>query len=372
VDRRSFLQRASLGTCGVLTAGIGGALGSEPGRFAREARYYEKLPGGRVRCMLCPRNCVVGEGERGYCRVRRNLEGTYYTLVYGRVCAYHIDPIGKKPFFHFLPGTDALSLATVGCNMACKFCQNWEISQEKPENVHAYAMYPENIVTAAVEHHTPTIAYTYTEPTVYFELMHDTAEEARRRGIASVMVSAGYTNREPLIALTEVLDGIKVDLKAFNDSFYRDVCGSRLQPVLDTIKRVRESGTWLEIVNLIIPTLNDDPEDVGRLCRWVRESLGDDVPVHFTRFYPTYKLKNLPPTTVSAVEQARRIAMDEGLKFAYVGNVPAGHPGESTYCPRCGEVVVGRSGYRLLSLHLEDGRCDRCGEAIPGVWSPPA
>ncbi len=368
--RREFLQACGIGAWGLVGVGLSPAtLVAEDRTFIREAAYYEQLPGNRVRCLVCPRKCVVGDGQRGYCRVRENIGGRYYTIVYGRVCARHIDPIEKKPLFHFLPGTTAYSIATVGCNMACKFCQNWEISQEKPENVGAMNLPPGSIANEAKRWRAPTIAYTYTEPTVFYELMIDSAREGHTKGIRSVMISAGYINEEPLRELAAELDAIKVDLKAHSDDFYTDVCSTSLQPVLDTIVRVKESGTWLELVNLIIPTLNDDEEAVARLCKWVLENVGDEVPIHFTRFYPTYRLKNLPPTPVGSVEKAREIALDSGIKFPYVGNVPAGHPGESTYCPSCGEAVVKRVGYSVQSINIKDGRCAKCGTAIPGVWT---
>jgi pyruvate formate lyase activating enzyme len=338
-------------------------------RFAREARFYEQLPEKRVRCLVCPRRCVVGDGQRGYCRVRENVGGRYYTIVYGRVCARHIDPIEKKPLFHFLPGTTAFSIATVGCNMACKFCQNWEISQERPENIDAYNLPPDRVAETAKRYGSLTIAYTYTEPTVFYEFMLDSAREGHKKGIRSVMISAGYINEIPLRELAAELDAIKVDLKAYKEDFYDGICSTSLQPVLDTIARVKESGTWLEIVNLIIPTLNDDTKDVDRLCKWVLDTVGDEVPIHFTRFYPTYRLKNLPQTPVASVEKAREVAMDRGVKFAYVGNVPAGHAGENTYCPSCGHIVVERVGYSVKSVDISQGKCAKCGTALPGVWT---
>ena len=374
MGRRAFLSRMGLGACAVAGSSLvpgallaGNKFLSSP--YVKEALFYEKLEGGRVRCHICPRECVVSPGQRGYCRVRENNEGKYYTIVHGRVCAYHVDPIEKKPLYHFLPGTTAFSIATVGCNLACKFCQNWEISQELPERVSATNMPPEKVAAAAQKYSSPTIAYTYTDPNVYYEFVLDCARAGHEEGLRSVVISAGYLNRKPLINLIPNLDGIKIDLKSFRDDFYRDVCGVRLDPVLKTISTIREKGLWLEIVNLMIPTLNDSDKDVDRMCKWIVENLGDDVPVHFTRFYPKYKLKNLPATPVSTVERAREIAMSRGVKFAYVGNVPAGNAGESTYCPGCGEVAVRRAGYALIKVNITDGKCNECGTAIPGVWT---
>jgi pyruvate formate lyase activating enzyme len=378
MKRRDFLKALCV-TCGAVgsgaaagcvlsreaLAGTGGALGE----FHKEAMFYEKLNDGRVRCGLCPRGCVVGDGERGYCRVRENLDGVYYTVVYGRVCTYHVDPIEKKPLFHVTPGTTAFSLATVGCNLECKFCQNWEISQERPENVDAVKITPARAVAAAREAGSPAVAFTYTEPTVYFEYMLETAREARKAGLKSVMISSGFIAHDPLAILAATMSAIKIDLKAFTEDYYARICGGRLAPVLDSVVTVKKSGTWLELVYLVIPTLNDDDKDIDAMCKWLVENLGSEVPIHFTRFYPTYKLINLPPTPVSAVERARQVALARGIKFAYVGNVPAGHPGESTYCPGCGGVVIKRAAYTVLANNLRAGKCSKCGTAVPGIWS---
>ena len=374
IGRRQFLGRFSMGACALAGAGMlpASALAGDEfldSPYVKEALYYEKLEDNYIRCHLCPRECVVGPGQRGYCRVRENHEGSYYTIVHGRVCAYHVDPIEKKPLFHFLPGTTAFSIATVGCNLACKFCQNWEISQEVPEKVNATNITPGGVARAAKRFASPTIAYTYTEPNVFHEFVLDCADRGHGEGLKSVVISAGYINRKPLLNMIGRLDGIKIDLKSFEDDFYKDVCAGRLKPVLDTITTIREQGLWLEIVNLMIPTLNDDEKELDNMCKWIVENLGDDVPIHFTRFYPQYKLKNLPPTPVSMVERAREIAMARGLKFAYTGNVPTGHPGESTYCPSCGEVVIKRAGFSVLSVNLKQGKCGKCGTEIPGVWS---
>jgi len=360
------------GPVGQLIAGNALASGEEGAAsrpFYREAKYYEKLAEGRVRCLICPRKCVVGDGERGYCDVRENVGGKYYTVVYGRVCTYNVDPIEKKPFFHFLPGSTAFSLATVGCNLDCKFCQNWEISQEKPENIPATDMPPAKVVEAAERQKAPVVAYTYTEPTVYYEFMLDTARASRARGLRNVMVSGGYINVEPLLALAREMDAIKIDLKGFTPKFYADTCNGTLPPVLDAIAAVRKAGTWLEIVCLLIPTLNDGEREIDAMAKWLVGNVGADVPVHFTRFYPTYKLANLPPTPVATVERARQIAMARGLKYVYVGNVPARNPGESTYCGKCGDEAIERAGFTVLANRLHEGRCLRCNAPIPGVWS---
>ncbi len=370
MQRREFIRTVCTGSCGIAVSGVfpGRALAADK-PYEVEARYYEKLDDNWVSCQVCPRGCAVADGKKGFCRVRINRGGKYYSSVYGRACTYHVDPIEKKPLFHFMPGTTAFSIATVGCNLDCKFCQNWEISQEHPENVDAYELKPAKVVEAAKQFDAPTIAYTYTEPIVWFEYALDCVRAGHDEGLRSVMISAGYMNREPMVEVAGEMDAIKIDLKSINGDYYKDICSATLQPVLSTLATIRETGTWLEIVNLMVPTLNDSDEDVEKLCKWVKENLGSDVPVHFTRFYPTYKLKNLPPTPVVTVEKARAIALANGINYPYVGNVPSGHPGESTYCPGCGEMVIKRVGYRVLSITLKDGKCPSCGIEIPGIWS---
>ncbi|MDD4856478.1 MAG: AmmeMemoRadiSam system radical SAM enzyme [Candidatus Krumholzibacteria bacterium] len=332
-----------------------------------EARYYERLEQKRIRCLLCPRECLVGDGERGFCRVRENRNGAYHTLVYARPCAIHLDPIEKKPFFHVLPGTQALSLATVGCNLTCKFCQNWQISQSSPEDAETENTPPSRIVEQALTLRTPSVAFTYGEPIVFIEYAEDIARLARQNGLRSVVVSNGYIRKDPLLNLCGLVDAIKVDLKAFEESYYRDICGATLQPVLDTILQIRSRKVWLELVYLVVPTLNDDEAKIADMARWVSANLGPDVPLHFSRFYPQYRLENLPPTPVSTLDRAYEICRAEGLHYVYVGNVP-GHRAESTFCPKCSKKVITRSGYRLESLDVVNGKCRFCGHEIPGIW----
>jgi pyruvate formate lyase activating enzyme len=338
MKRRRFIQTAAAGSGLALGPGLAPALvnlysfGQEASLSHVEARYYKKLPDREIECGLCPRKCRLGDKERGYCGVRENDGGTYYSLVYGKVCALNVDPVEKKPFFHVLPGTKALSLAAAGCNVNCKFCQNWEISQARPEQVRAIDLPPDRAVEMAARFRCPTIAYTYSEPTVYFEYMADTADEARRRGIRSLVVSGGHISTEPLEDLIKKVAAIKIDLKAFRPEFYKEYVRGDLQPVLDNLVLIKKSGVWLEIVYLVIPTLNDSVDDIRRMARWLAGAVGPDVPLHFTRFSPMYLLKNLPPTPVQTLEAARRAARDEGLRFVYIGNVP-GHEAENTLCP---------------------------------------
>jgi pyruvate formate lyase activating enzyme len=333
-----------------------------------EARYYRKLPDREIECELCPRRCRLGDKERGYCGVRENIGGTYYTLVYGKPCSLHVDPIEKKPFFHFLPGTNALSLATAGCNVNCKFCQNWEISQVRPEQVDHLDLPPADVSKLSLEYRCPSIAYTYTEPVVFFEYMTDSAVEARKRKIRNVVVTGGHILQEPLEELLDSVDAVKIDLKAFSQDFYASYVRGELKPVLDAIRKVGRSRVWLEVVYLVIPTLNDDVREIREMSRWLLGEVGPDVPLHFSRFIPMYLMKNFPPTPLSTLETAHGVARDEGLHFVYVGNVP-GHPGENTYCPSCREVVVRRTGYLVEEIRLKGNLCANCRSPIPGVWA---
>jgi len=338
-----------------------------PKEALHEASYYIKLDDKAVNCQLCPRRCIIAEGKRGFCGVREDQGGTLYSLVYAKPCSVHIDPIEKKPFFHFLPGSKAFSIATVGCNLKCKFCQNWQISQASPEDVQAMDMTPEQVIKMAKESGSPVIAYTYTEPTIYYEYMFDIAKIARAAGIKNVMHSAGFINEEPLRNLVPYLDAADIDLKGFNNRFYAEVSLGNVDDVLRTLKILKESGVWLEITNLVLPGLNDDPVEIKKMCEWIRDNLGPNTPLHFSRFWPMYKLMNLSPTPVETLQKARAIALGAGLKYVYIGNV-GGDEAENTFCPKCGKIVVGRAGYVITAINIVDGRCKFCGEKIDGIW----
>lgn len=333
-----------------------------------EARYYKKHPDREIECVLCPRMCRLGDKERGYCGVRENDGGAYYTLVYGKACAANIDPIEKKPFFHFLPGTNAFSIATAGCNVNCKFCQNWRISQVRAEQVESFDLPPADVARTAKKYSCPSIAYTYTEPVVFIEYLIDSAVEARKLGIKNCVVTGGHINPEPLRDLLEVVDAVKIDLKAFNQNFYSNYVRGELEPVLEAIKTVRQSSVWLEIVYLVIPTLNDQPKEIREMCRWLVREVGPDVPLHFSRFMPMYLVKNIPPTPVSNLERAHGIALGEGLRYVYIGNVP-GHQAENTFCPRCRRPVIERTGFQVRQVNLAAGACKFCQNPIPGYWA---
>jgi pyruvate formate lyase activating enzyme len=280
----------------------------------------------------------------------------------------HTDPIEKKPFFHFLPGSSALSFGTAGCPLRCRFCQNWELSQSSPADIEADYTLPVDLAARAAARRTPVVAFTYNEPTVFAEYLLDVAAAAQARGIRSVMVSCGFANEAPLADICRAMSAVKIDLKGYSEVFYRDVCGVELQPVLRSIRQVAKSGRHLEIVNLVVPTLNDSDASLTGLASWVAGELGPDVPVHFTRFHPDYQLLNLPPTPVSTLERAREIAMAKGLRYAYVGNVP-GHPGSHTYCPGCRKVVIGRDNFFVTEMHVKHGACEYCRRPIAGVWT---
>ncbi|MCE5252193.1 AmmeMemoRadiSam system radical SAM enzyme [bacterium] len=371
VPRRRFL---GLGLCAAAAycAGCGtaesGDTVSSGSAGPVEARFYEKLQDKMTQCHVCPRECLIQEGDRGYCGTRENRGGTLYTLVYGKVASSHVDPIEKKPFFHVFPGTKAFSIATAGCNLKCKFCQNWELSQSKPEQLRSQSMTPEDVAKSAVRSGSVSIAYTYNEPTVFTEFVYDCAAAGKKEGIHSIVISNGFVKAEPVERLCEVITAYKVDLKAFSKQFYKDVTGGDRDSVLSTIKLLKKRGIWIELVHLTIPTLNDNDRDFNAMADWLMSEIGPDVPVHFTRFHPMYLLTNLPVTPVSTLERARSILMGKGMRFVYVGNVP-GHPGESTYCPKCGKTVIERGGYSIGYINIKQGACGFCGTPIPGVWA---
>ncbi|RKX68962.1 AmmeMemoRadiSam system radical SAM enzyme [candidate division WOR-3 bacterium] len=369
LNRRDFIKSCiALASLGVTTL-----KGQEYGLIGRkEARYYRSMKDGKVQCQLCPHGCIVPKGRRGLCRVRENRDGRYFTLVYGNPCAVHLDPIEKKPLFHFLPGTTALSIATAGCNFSCKYCQNWEISQARPEDTVNIKTSPSEIVDLALRRRSlfksHTIAYTYTEPSIFYEFMLDTARLAKKRGIRNIYHSNGFLREEPLKELCHYLDGANIDLKSFREEFYNDICGGSLKPVLNTLKTLRKQGVHLEVTNLVVPTLNDGDDEIRDLSRWIIDNLGSETPVHFSRFYPMYRLTQLTPTPVETLRRVVELAKGEGLKFVYMGNVP-NNEFEDTYCPNCGRVLINRRGYQILSNRIKGGKCSYCGREIPGVWS---
>ena len=378
ITRRALIKTGVLGAC---TLCLGQKItswaedvytpetlqGINQGFPVKEAMYYKKREDLRVECELCPRKCTIADMERGYCGVRENRGGTYYTLVHSRVCALTVAPSEKNPMLHYLPGTKAYSLATAGCNVECKFCQNWQISQYRPEQIESMRLSPEDVVKNAKANGCKAIAFTYSEPVVFYEYMYDIVRLAKDHGLKSVMISNGYIQEKPLTDLCRSLNAVKIDLKGFSEKFYRETCSGELKPVLNTLQTLKKLGIWFEIVVLVVPTLNDMENEFRDMCLWIKENLGLDVPIHFTRFHPTYKLKNLPPTSVKTLEMARKIALDTGLRFPYVGNVP-GHEGENTYCPHCQHVVIKRAGFSIMENRLKDNACMDCKQPMPGIW----
>jgi pyruvate formate lyase activating enzyme len=370
INRRNFLGLLGSGGCLLLSGGMSSNLISSPTQkitHQTEARWYEKQPYKKIICKLCPRECNIDDRERGYCGVRENWDGIYYTLVHSKPCTYHVDPIEKKPLFHFLPGTEALSIATVGCNVDCKFCQNWQISQVRPEQVKNFDLPPKKIAELAIDTGAPSIAYTYSEPVIFAEYMYDTAVAGNERKIKSVMISNGYIQEKPMRELVTVLSAVKIDLKAFSEKYYQEIVDGELKPVLDTLVLLKKLGIWTEIVYLMVPTLNDSESEITKLSRWIKNNLGVDVPIHFTRFYPQYKMQNLPPTPTKTLETARQIALSEGIRFVYIGNIP-GHEGENTYCPGCKNVLIEREGFYIKNNKIKQSKCKHCGMEIPGIW----
>ena len=335
--------------------------------FLHEAGFYKKIDEQTVQCGLCPRRCTLSEGQRGFCRVREAHGGKLYSMVHSRPCSIAIDPIEKKPFFHFLPGIAVFSIATAGCNYRCKYCQNWQISQSAPEEVEGYSLSAGEAAAQARGKGCPAIAYTYTEPVIFYEYMLDTAKEARANGIRNLCHTNGSFNPEPAENIAPYLDGANIDLKGFDRGFYTDVCAGFLDETLNTLKIFRKHNVWIEITNLVVPTLNDDMGAIRQMCGWIKDNLGPDVPLHFSRFHPQYKLTGLSPTPVATLEQAWQVAGESGLNYVYIGNVP-GHPAEHTYCPQCKENVIQRSGYTILSNNVVDGKCKFCQGRIAGVW----
>lgn len=380
LSRRQFLNRCF--QTGLLL-GCGSGLGLMEANFfscqvqaqelrkgfirARPSPYFISLGQGRIQCTLCPRQCQVAVGGRGECQVRENRQGVYHTLVYGNPCAVHVDPVEKKPFFHLLPASRSFSIATAGCNLHCKFCQNWEISQSAPEETFNFDLSPQKVAALAKENGCATIASTYVEPTIFIEYMIDVGKAAQAAGMLNTCHSNGTINPKPLADLILCLDAACIDLKGFRDEFYRELSDGHLGPVLNTLKMLVRKKVHLEIVNLIIPTKNDQPRIIEEMARWIVRELGPHIPLHFSRFYPLYRLKNLPPTPLATLEMARTKARKAGLEYVYLGNIP-GHEGENTYCPHCQKLLILRRGYQVVENNLKKALCPKCGKKIAGIW----
>jgi pyruvate formate lyase activating enzyme len=355
----------------LLFAGVNMFSGLPPGnplwKWSREAYHYKITERG-VECTNCPNQCVLKRMETSKCRNRINVKDKLYSIAYGNPCAVHVDPIEKKPFFHFLPSSRAFSIATAGCNFACLNCQNWEISQKSPKETENMDLMPGKVVEACLNNNCQSIAYTYGEPTVFYEYVYDTAMIAHASGIKNIYKSNGYINEQPIRMLSKYLDAANIDLKGFTEDTYLKLNSGKLAPVLRTLQVLKEEGVWLEITNLVIPSWTDNMKIISDMCKWFVANKMDDCPLHFSRFSPLYKLTQLPATPVQTLQKARDTALNAGMKYVYVGNLP-GSDYENTICPKCGKTVVTRKGFRVTQNTIIVGKCKFCGEQIAGVWS---
>jgi pyruvate formate lyase activating enzyme len=356
----------------MLFAGIGElseipAIGGSLWKWSHEAYHYKLTPRGVV-CTNCPNQCTLKRMETSKCRNRINVKDKLYSIAYGNPCAVHIDPIEKKPFFHFLPSSKAFSIATAGCNFACLNCQNWEISQKSPKETENMDLMPAEVVDACIKNNCQSIAYTYSEPTVFYEYVHDTARIARSKGIKNVYKSNGYINEQPLRMQCKYLDAANIDLKGFTEDTYLKLNSGKLAPVLRTLQVLKDEGVWLEITNLVIPSWNDNLKIIRDMCKWLVANKMEDSPLHFSRFSPLYKLTQLPATPVLTLQKARDIALNAGLKYVYVGNLP-GTNLENTICPKCRKTVVERKGFKVIQKNIIEDKCGYCGERIAGIWT---
>jgi pyruvate formate lyase activating enzyme len=351
------------------SAAVSGAI-SAPKRAlcassAKKALFWH-VRGDAVECELCPHTCILGDGKTGRCRTRQNVNGSLVTHAYANPCALHEDPIEKKPFFHFLPASRAYSMAIAGCNLRCLNCQNYTISQHSPDETDTQNLSPEMAVTQAQAQGCSCIAYTYSEPTVWFEYMYDTAKKARAAGLKNVMITSGFINEAPLAELSKYMDAVTLDVKGFSDALYKKLNAGKLEPVLHSLEAAKKTGMWVEVSTLIVPGWSDDPAMIRKFCAWVKERLGAGTPMHFLRFFPMYKLANLYPTPTETLLSAQKIAREEGLNFAYVGNVAEAD--SNTYCPSCNKPVVVRDGYLIKKVDIKKGLCSYCKTKISGIW----
>jgi pyruvate formate lyase activating enzyme len=336
-------------------------------KWSKEAMYYTPMPQG-MKCELCPNGCVVKSNELGLCKTRKNYNDKLYSIAYGNPCTFNNDPIEKKPLFHFLPASRAFSIATAGCTLACLNCQNWEISQISPYQSKNIDMMPERVIENAQMDKAQCIAYTYSEPVAFYEYMYDTAKLARTKGIKNLLISNGYINDKPLRNLCKVIDAANINLKSFDNNIYMKLNGGQLQPILNTLKTLKGEGVWLEITNLVVPTWTDNMDMFKRMSDWLVTNGFRDNPLHILRFTPMHKLTHLPYTSVPVLEKARNIALNAGMKYVYIGNVP-GHIGENTICPKCKKVLIERQGFNITINNIKNGGCKFCSEKIAGVWA---
>ena len=332
-----------------------------------EAKYYKKIQNNKVKCTLCPHECILSLEKVGICRTRKNINNKLYSLAYSNPVAVNIDPVEKKPLYHFYPASSTFSIATAGCNLSCKNCQNSTISQISPAEIDSYDLPPEQVVEMAVKKNCKSISYTYTDPVVFYEYTLETAKLAHKLGLKNIIISAGYINQEPLLELIPFIDAANIDIKSFDDNLYRKINGAKLQPVLDTLQTLNESNVWLEITYLLIPGVNNSTTMIDKMCKWLVENGFQDTPLHFSRFYPTYKMLDKKSTSLSELQKAEKIAKHNGIKYVYIGNV-TGNESENTYCSNCNKIIVSRNGYSAKKVNFIDGVCGNCGESIVGKW----
>ncbi len=369
-SRRNVLKFGLTGVCALGTSFLPGFVladsKTKPWKWSKEVAFYHS-EGNIVHCETCPHGCVVEPGERGICRSKVNLDGKYYSVAYGNPCTANIDPIEKKPLYHYLPSTRAFSIAVAGCTFRCLNCQNWTISQVPPEETKNLDMFPDVVVRNCLDYKCESIAYTYSEPMSFYDYMYDTAKIAHSKGIKNLLISNGYINEKPLRRLAKYINAANINLKSYNNEIYKKLNGGTLAPILNTLKVLKEENVWLEITNLVIPSWTDDFNMIKEMCKWLVANNFDNNPLHYLRFMPLYKLTHLPMTPVSTLEKARNIALDAGMKYVYIGNVP-GHEAENTFCPKCKKKVLERRGFYILQNNIYKGKCKFCGEKINGVW----
>jgi pyruvate formate lyase activating enzyme len=378
ISKRTFVKNTCLAAAGAVCLNgfskaertvlpLNASLPDNLWKWSKECMYYEVTPRG-VKCLVCPNECTLKTGETSLCRNRVNHMNKLYSIAYGDPCAIHVDPIEKKPFYHFLPGSRSFSIATAGCNFACLNCQNWSISQSSPKETKNYDLMPEKVVEESATNNCQSIAYTYSEPVTFYEYVFDTSVIARQKGIKNVLVSNGYINEKPLRNLCKFLDAATIDLKSFDETTYLKLNAGKLQPVLNSLKIYKQEGVWLEISNLVIPNWSDNPDMIKKMCDWLCQNGFQDTPLHFLRFQPLYKLNQLPPTPIPVLEQAKEIAIRAGMNYIYIGNIP-GAAAISTTCPRCKKLIIERKGHLVVNNHVKNGCCGFCGEKISGRWS---
>lgn len=368
--RREFLAAAAR----LAAAGAGAAAGlsaltaaaRDPER--REAAYYDRLPGKRIQCHVCPLNCILEDGQTCFCRTRTNIGGRLYNTAFDRPCLLSVDPIEKTPFAHVLPGTQLLSVAAGGCNLRCLYCQNWEQSQARPQDLRVLDVSRDEMISGTQEKKCIGLCYTYTEPVAYLDYLRAIVDEARKRSLKNFVATAAFVNERPIRDLAREVDGFCVSIKGWRDEVYEKVCSVKRAPVLDALRVVKEEKRWLELVYVVIPTYNDDPKEASGMARWACENLGADTPVHFARFFPEYKMTDLPRTPVQSIDACVAAAREAGLRYVYVTNL-APHEANHTVCADCGEMVVRRLGFKVLEDRSKGGKCPKCSRALPGIWT---